>query len=479
VALADERRGFMLAIPMGGGKSSCAVHVAEHADAARVLVLCPRSVVDVWPTQIGEHAERDWTVWAGQVYGTRGLLRTASTGKKAAALQQSLTRAQALGTPFAAVVNYEAAIQPAMADQLLDTEWDLVILDESHRLKAAGGKQSKLAHRICRRTRLYGGRVLALTGTPMPHSPLDLYAQYRALDDTVFGTSHAAFRARYGAPKILRVTDHGDPIYLRGPAGQPIYEGVRPDRVDELTAKAAPLMFQVDAAELDRTLGLLDPVDQHRIVHLEAATLRVYQDLERHLIAEIDGGVVTAANAMVNVLRLAQTANGFAVDADTAAAKQILPTPEKTRLLADVLDDLPVTEPVVIFCRFHHDLDQVKGVCEAQGRRYGELSGRSRDGMTGVGTMSPDIDVLGVQIQAGGVGVDLSRASHGIYFSLGFSLGDYLQSRKRLHRPGQQHRVVYTHLLAAGTIDHAIYGALKRREDTVTAVLAELARAAA
>ena len=93
--------------------------------------------------------------------------------------------------------------------------------------------------------------------------------------------------------------------------------------------------------------------------------------------------------------------------------------------------------------------------------------------------MSPDVDVLGVQLQAGGVGVDLTRASHAIYFSLSFALADYLQSRKRLHRPGQAHRIVYTHLLAADTVDQTIYGALRRREDTVNAVLADLARSVA
>ena len=479
VAQALEHRGFMVAAGLGSGKSRVSIEIAEHVQASRVLILCPRSVVDVWPTQFAEHSHRSWFIWDGTVHGVRGPLRNATTSRKAESLRLALQIAGTPGRPLAAVVNYEASIQPMLSDRLLDTEWDLVILDESHRIKAPGGKQSRLAHRICRRARLYGGRVLALTGTPMPHSPLDLYAQFRAIDESVFGTSHAAFRARYGAPKVLRVTDHGDPIYFRGPAGQLIYDGVRPDRLDELIAKVAPLMFQVDAQELDRTLGLLDPVDQHRTVHLQPATTRVYRDLERHLIAEIDGGVVTAANAMVNVLRLAQAANGFAVDADTHVAKQILTTPEKTRLLADVLEDLDIREPVVVFCRFHHDLDQVKGVAEQQGRRYGELSGRSRDGMTDHATMSDHVDVLGVQVQAGAVGISLTRARYAIYFSLGFSLGDYLQSRKRLHRPGQAHRVIYTHLLAAGTIDHAIYGALRRREDTVTAVLAELSKAAA
>lgn len=479
IARAMMARGFMVAMGMGSGKSRVAVEVAERSNATKVLILCPRSVVDVWPTQFATHSFRVWSVWAGECYGPRGLRANPSTVQKAVALAQVLGYAYS-AMPVAAVVNYEAAIQPTLADMLLGVEWDLVILDESHRLKKPGGKASLLAFRIAKRVRANHGRALALTGTPMPHSPLDLYAQYRALDETVLGTSYSAFRQHYGQPLVKFVRTDGTPVYMTVPGtNQPIYAGVRSDRQAELTTRIAPLMFQVDADELDRTLGLLEPVDQHRTVTLAAPTWRVYRDLERHLIAEIDGGVCTASNAMVKVLRLAQAVNGFAVDADTHQARQIMaPHPEKSVVLADVLEDLDIHEPVVVFCRFHHDLDEVKRIAESQGREYGELSGRNRDGMTDRATMHPRVDVLGAQLKAGGLGVDLTRARHAIYFSLDFSLADYLQTRKRLHRPGQAHRVVYTHLIAAGTVDESIYGALRRREEVVTTVLADLKRAA-
>ena len=67
------------------------------------------------------------------------------------------------------------------------------------------------------------------------------------------------------------------------------------------------------------------------------------------------------------------------------------------------------------------------------GRTSSELSGRVntlpewQEGKT---------DVIAVQIQAGGVGIDLTRASYCVYYSVGFSLGDYEQSLARVHRPG-------------------------------------------
>jgi hypothetical protein len=472
---AADRRAAMLAIGMGGGKSALAIALAEHHAAQRVLVLCPKSVVGVWPAQFSQHATRTWRAWAGHVTGARGPLRNPSVARRAAALTDEIARGDIDPRPMVAVINYEAAPQGDMGRLLLKTPWDIVILDESHRIKAPGGVQSRFAARVCQQARQNGGRVLALTGTPMPHSPLDIYAQYRAIDPTVLGTSNAAFRARYGAPKVKYVTGDGHPVYLTTPGGHPIYEGVRPDRMYELSERVGRIMFRVDQAQLDTQLGLAEPADVYRTCELAPNARRVYDELERDGIAQVQDGVVTAANAMVVVLRLAQATSGFARDADSHAERPLQDgAPDKARLLADVLEDLPRTEAVVVFARFHHDLDAIRAVCEAQGRRYGELSGRRRDGLTEHSTMAPNIDVLGAQLKSGGVGIDLTRARYGIYFSLDFALADYAQSRKRLHRPGQQRRVTYIHLLAESTVDRAIYGALRRRENVITAFLDHL-----
>jgi hypothetical protein len=82
--------------------------------------------------------------------------------------------------------------------------------------------------------------------------------------------------------------------------------------------------------------------------------------------------------------------------------------------------------------------------------------------------------VLAVQIDSGGIGVDLTRARYSMYYSLGFSLGSYEQSLARIHRPGQTRPVEYIHLLAEDTVDEKVMTALARRADVVNAVLQQL-----
>jgi SNF2 family DNA or RNA helicase len=80
-----------------------------------------------------------------------------------------------------------------------------------------------------------------------------------------------------------------------------------------------------------------------------------------------------------------------------------------------------------------------------------------------------------VQIQAGGLGIDLTRSCYCFFYSLGSSLGDYEQAKSRLHRQGQTRNVTYYHILALcdgqKTADHKVYRALDRKENVAQAVL--------
>jgi len=82
--------------------------------------------------------------------------------------------------------------------------------------------------------------------------------------------------------------------------------------------------------------------------------------------------------------------------------------------------------------------------------------------------------LLAAQLQAGGLGVDFTRSRYQIYYSLGFSLGDYEQSLKRIHRPGQTRSVLYIKLISQGTVDEKVRDALAERKQVVEKILEEI-----
>ena len=431
--------------------SRVAIDLMEETNARRVLILAPLSVVDhVWPGEIRKHTLRD------QVVIPLGE-KVPNVRKKTQQAAEGLALASARRAPAVVIVNYESAYREPLASFIKGIRWDLFIMDESHKLKNASGQISRFASQVAERS----ARRLALTGTPMPHSPMDIYAQYRAIDKNVFGVSYPAFKTRYaefetvGRP-ITRVDQNGQE-YTETPQAISGYQNL-----DDLNELFYSLAFRVTAAD---TLDLPSAIETYTHVELCPKARRIYDEMAVSFRADLDSGeIVTAANALARLVRFQQLTSGFAV---TPEGKTLEVDDSKARALNDILDGLPVREPVVVFARFQNDLDRIAGVAGKLKRPHYEISGRVKN----LEEWRENGGVLAVQIQAGGLGLDLTASRYCVYYSLGFSLGDYLQSIARLHRPGQTSMVDYIHLTAADSIDGIITGALADKEDVVQRIL--------
>lgn len=425
------KRAAMLAMGMGTGKSKVAVDLMVNAEDDRVLICCPRSVLGVWRREIERHARDHFDVLV--LDGTQSVKRKAEIAKK------HIARAT---KPCVVVINYESARAPAFANWACTVTWSRVIADESHRLKGAKAKQSKSMYEIGRRAR----HRLCLTGTVMPHSPMDVFGQYRFLDSSIFGTSYHRFRSHYA------ISGHFGCDHIVAYKNQ-----------DQMADLMRPVTFECRME--DTEIELPEACHNERTVELSKDAARVYRELEGEMIADIQYDVITAANALVKLLRLQQITSGFC-ETDNEVLHEF--GTEKATALEEILEG--ITEPAVVFCRFRRDLATVREIVNRLGLRYGELSGEQKD-LTSHATMRDDVDVMGVQVQSGGVGVDLTRACYAIYWNHPWSLGEYEQSLARVHRPGQTRPVVYYHLLTAGTVDEVVFKALAKKKDVVDVVL--------
>lgn len=427
----DGHRAAALHIDMGGGKTRIVVeHVAQWG-YRRVLVVCPKSVAPVWRTEVAKWWPRSATP----------IVLDLSQGAISRRAQELGLYAGRPNMPvLIAISNYDAYWREPLRSAILRARFDCVVYDESHRLKAPGGKASLFAAYL--RDRI--PHRLALTGTPMPHSPLDIYAQYRALDVGIFGRSFAAFKARYAI--------------MGGFEGRQVV-GFR--NLNDLAQKVALLAYRVEPERLDKPPA----TDTSRYCYLEPQAARVYHALEEELVAEVEAGTVTAANVLVKLLRLQQITSGIVRTEDGQEAQV---STAKREALAEVLDDLSPTEAVVVFCRFRSDLDTVHSVARALGRGSLEMSGRRNELREWQEGKAP---ILAAQMQAGALGVSMVRARYAIFYSLGYSLGDYQQARARLVRPGQQRPVTFVHLLARGTVDEQVMQAIEAKADVVEYVL--------
>ena len=456
-----EMPGAMLAIGLGGGKSLVTVALlANDLQPGDVsFIFCPPSVIPVWPKQFRDHAARNIQVlkpegrlkknWCSFPKDHQGAIRILPlkkgmpTKRKVRLCQEALTVARNEGAALIIVTNYEAMRTDTFAGWAETQTPKWAVCDEIHKIKSAQGDTSKALAKLGK----VAVRRLGLTGTPMPHSPLDIFGQYRFLAPEIFGEFFTAFRSYYA-----KVVDVG---------GVPLVKGYRHE--DELNERFRRIAYQVGREVLD----LPEATHIMRFCSLTPDGRKAYEELEDDFYTWLEEAEseVTVSNALTRLLRLQQVTSGFVkTDFDV----EVPVDPAKEELLDEVLDDLAVSEPVIVFTRFTRDLDTIARVCAAQGRTYCELSGRAdqlADWQAG------KYDVIGVNIKAGEAGIDLTRAHYCIYYSLGFSLGDYDQSLARCHRPGQLHPVTYIHLLVENTVDEKVYKSLQQRRDVVEAIL--------
>lgn len=431
--------GVMLALDMGCGKSRCAVDlICNYPDKfKKVLIVCPVSVIDVWAGnniisgQFDRHATEDQ--WHNMViHPVKGV----SVEKKTKAAEMARLQALNARKQFICVINYESAWREPFAKWAHDVGFDLIVLDESHRIKTPSGKASKFFASLAKTTKYR----LTLTGTPCPHSPLDIYGQYRFLDPGVFGTSFTKFRSNFAV--------------MGGFQGHQVLSYRNTEILHDK-------MFLLAHRVMSKDVFDLPPFQSEiRTCTLSKDERDLYNQMNENFCAEIKNNMVTASNALVKLLRLQEITSGYLDKQHIGDSKR--------KLLADVLEDFDVKEPIIIFARFTNDLKAVKEIAESQGRTYGELSGHANNLAE---WQNGDKDVLGVQIKSGREGVDFTRARYSIYYSLGFSLGDYEQSIKRLDRPGQSRSGMYIHLLAEDTIDFKVMDALKKKQEIVESVL--------
>jgi SNF2 family DNA or RNA helicase len=458
----------MLDMYMGTGKSKTFCDIVANRNARLVLIVCPSNVVNIWPKQFRLHSPIDFEIC---------VLNEGSVAQKADYARRMIAWAKEVNKRLVVIINYESAWRPPFGptrnarNQIverglaLETQWDIVGADEIHKIKAPSGVSSRFM-RMLRRSASY--RV-GMTGTVMPHSPLDVWAQYAFLEPSLFGENFVTFRKR---------------IAVMG--GYEMHEIQNWINQDWLASQMSRITFTAGQDVLD-----LPPVQHEtRYCKLSDKATKTYRQLEKEFYAEVAEYVkdenrtgderVSITNVLVKLLRCQQVTSGYVRDDQ---GKNIRVDTSKQELLADLLDDIPTRwvngkverEPVVVFARFSHDLDVIRQTAEKAGLRYKELSGRVKE--LGPDSTYPDeCDVFGVQVQAGGVGIDLTRARYGIYYSIDRSLGNYDQTLARLHRPGQTQHTFFYHLLAEETIDDTIYIALEQRRDVVAVVANMLKR---
>ena len=299
MALMNDSFAFLM--EMGTGKSLTSVAVAarrwQRGEIHKLLVVAPTSVCPVWPKEF----EATYIPCEVQVLeGTR---------------QQRIDKLNSFSDVpglKVAVINYEATWR--IFEELQAWNPDMIIADESQRIKTHNAKQSKAMHKL--------GKIakykLILTGTPVQNQPLDFFSQYKFLDETIFGTSYYAFRNRYAI--------------MGGYGGHQV---IGYNRLDELIKKAHSIAYRVTKEE---ALDLPEQIDQFRYCELEPKAKTLYRQIRNESYAELSNEQeITVRNVLTRLLRLQQITGGY-VNTDDGKQQEV--SKAKLKTLKEIVEDI-------------------------------------------------------------------------------------------------------------------------------------------
>jgi SNF2 family DNA or RNA helicase len=418
--------GGYLAFEQGLGKTLTAIEYAYKYQLSRVLVVCPATVIGVWPQELRDHDKGGYAPH----YSTYRWSTPGGTRKQKA--EQIYYHAeQGSADHLFIIINYEVLLDPVVERAIKKWNPDLIIFDEAHKVKTATAKRSKSAHRLGKRF-----PTLLLSGTPVTRNLLDLYSQYKIIDPDIWdGISWTAFKQKVG-------------IW----GGYLNYElkGYQPGMVEWIKEKIAP--WTVIARKED-TLDLPAKTWQHIPVPLGGAAWREYRQMAT---TGVTGEWVTSTPLEV-ALRLAQL---------TARAKRSATVDWVTNLVDQ-------GEQVVVYARFLEDVDFLADALANGHSIQGKTPQATRTYLVRrfQGEEDHQDPVIVGQISAMSTGITLTAASNMVYHGLSYEYEHWSQSQDRIHRMGMKDRPAnYYYMTAKGPnggrlIDDLVVRAVENKED--------------
>lgn len=361
--------------------------------------------------------------------------------------------------PDIIITNYEAFQSKDFISQIEQWGPDIMVLDESHRVKNPSSKRAKAIIKVADQCQ----QKYILTGTPILNSPMDIFNQFRVLDkgDT-FGKAFYRFRLQWFYDKNAGWA-----------SGYPDWHP-KPDtekKFNEMIKGKSIRVLKKDCLDLPPL------IIERREVALSSEQNRVYKEMKRDFVAFLTSGgendpspigVSIAQLAVTKALRLQQIISGFIRDEDGKDV-DLGKTPRLTET-KDLLEELTVNHKVIVWAAFRYNYVQLEKICQELKLNfvglYGGMKGDDKEDAIEAFQNDPDVKVMIANRRAGGIGINLTAASYSIVYSRNFSLEEEEQSIARNHRGGSEihEKITKIDLVAPETIDELVLEALSKKQ---------------
>jgi SNF2 family DNA or RNA helicase len=430
-------RGVLIADEMGLGKTIQAIGIINAVPAIkRVLIICPASLKLNWAKEI-----KKWR--------TRTLAISIINGGG-----ETLPRGEGI-----VIINYDVLSKHAAALglKLVDSKYevaanarpfDLLVADEAHYGKNEKAMRSKILHAIPAKRRMY------LTGTPILNRPVEIFPLISALDPQRWNKkSFFSFAKKYCDAQQIQA-GHRLVWDFSGASNLPELQEVLRESVmvrrlkKDVLTELPPKRRAIVELEADSSIKAIAARESAKWL---AQKVIIDAAREARDMAALLDDKAAYAEAVAN-LRDAATAaftEMSQVRHDCAVAK----APLAVKFLIEQLEGS--AEKIVVFAH-HRDVIQI---AKEQLSAYhpvvvqGGVSSENKQAAVERFMTDPSCRVFLGNIQAAGVGLTLTVASHVIFMELDWVPANVSQAEDRVHRIGQSNSVLVQHLVIEDSLD--------------------------
>lgn len=306
-------------------------------------------------------------------------------------------------------------------------QWDVIILDEVHKLKGKATKTSRKFRTVTKKAQYVWG----LTGTPVANNYVDVYNIYRNMDIIEFEMTPDEFVHKYYYTKSL---ESGSGFRFD------ILLNVKPLFIDELITRIGKHSM------VKRAIDCIDLPDKRvEVTYISNMVTDKYKELKQGILRTSEYEKTMIPLEALN--KQHQAANGFFYD--DYGNTHYHTKNNKLIELNDILEDmLEETERVIIVYYYKEDLNQLKTL------KYNYTLDPSE---------FPEKQILFLQYGQS-EGLNLQYCNQMIFYSYNESFLNYEQMCGRIYRSGQRNNVTYRILISKGTIEEKIWWAIANKK---------------
>lgn len=320
------------------------------------------------------------------------------------------------GTPIIGIINYELAFR---RPELLNLKNFTLVLDESSMIQNEKAKRTKFI------LNLNAKNIILLSGTPVGGKYENLWTQCKLLG---WNISKTQFWNNYIKTRLIEVNGFSLPIVTG-------YINIH-NLKDNLRKYGAVFLKSSEVLDLPEQVEIKQFIEP----------IKTYKNFKKDSIVKIGDETLVGDNTLKKILYERQLCGQFNTN--------------KLDALKEIMES--TSNRLIIFYNFTKEKELIVSLCEKLKKPFSIINGEIKDLKA---YEDDENSVTIVQYQAGAMGLNLQQANKIIYFTLPLSSELFEQSKKRIHRIGQNNTCFYYYLLSKGTIEESIYKTLMMRKD--------------